>query len=63
MVAVTTVAADRAREILEQACTPLGLMASPEGYPHQAWSAGMYLFAERCVQDGWLPVFDVAEGW
>ncbi len=40
-----------------------GQTGRPMGFPHQAWSAGMYVYAYRCVQDGWLPVFDLAEGW
>lgn len=30
----------------------------PMGYPHQAWSAGMYVFAYRCVSDGRVPIFE-----
>ena len=25
---------EKARAVLERACSPIGLMASPEGYPH-----------------------------
>lgn len=32
-----------------------GRTGQPMGYPHQAWSAGMYLFAYRCVQEGSVP--------
>ena len=28
----------------------------PMGYPHQAWSAGMYVFAHHCVEHGKVPV-------
>jgi len=38
-----------------------GATGRPMGYPHQAWSAGMYVFAHRCVQEGRVPVFD--ETW
>ena len=38
-----------------------GATGRPMGYPHQAWSAGMYVFAYRCVQEGRVPVFD--ETW
>lgn len=31
-----------------------GRTGRPMGYPHQAWSAGMYLFAYHCVQQGRL---------
>ncbi len=34
-----------------------GQTGRPMGYPHQAWSAGMYVFAYRAVQDGGLPQF------
>jgi len=26
------------------------------GYPHQAWSAGMYVFAYHCVAEGRVPI-------
>jgi hypothetical protein len=26
------------------------------GYPHQAWSAGMYVFAHHCVEHGQVPI-------
>jgi len=38
-----------------------GATGRPMGYPHQAWSAGMYVFAHRCVQESRVPVFD--ETW
>jgi len=38
-----------------------GATGRPMGYPHQAWSAGMYVFAYRCVQEGRVPIFD--ETW
>jgi len=38
-----------------------GATGRPMGYPHQAWSAGMYVFAHRCVQEGRVPIFD--ETW
>jgi hypothetical protein len=28
----------------------------PMGYPHQAWSAGMYIFAHHCVTEGRIPL-------
>ena len=28
-----------------------GHTGQPMGYPHQAWSAGMYIFAHRCVEE------------
>ncbi len=34
-----------------------GQTGRPMGYPHQAWSAGMYVFAYRAVQSGCLPQF------
>ena len=37
-----------------------GRTGRPMGYPHQAWSAGMYVFAYRCVRDGRVP--DLWEG-
>ena len=40
-----------------------GRTGRPMGYPHQAWSAGMYIFAYRCVEDGRLPAYDVEDGW
>jgi hypothetical protein len=33
-----------------------GRTGKPMGYPHQAWSAGMYIFAYRCVNDGKVPI-------
>ncbi len=34
-----------------------GRTGRPMGYPHQAWSAGMYVYAYRCVAEGQVPVF------
>ncbi|KPK13150.1 MAG: hypothetical protein AMJ56_03165 [Anaerolineae bacterium SG8_19] len=34
-----------------------GRTGQPMGYPHQAWSAGMYLFAYRCVSTETVPFF------
>jgi glycogen debranching enzyme len=34
-----------------------GRTGRPMGYPHQAWSAGMYVYAHRCVAQGRAPVF------
>jgi glycogen debranching enzyme len=31
-----------------------GKTGRPMGYPHQAWSAGMYIYAYHCVKDGAL---------
>jgi glycogen debranching enzyme len=39
-----------------------GRTGRPMGYPHQAWSAGMYIYAQRCVVEGRTPVFD-GETW
>jgi len=33
-----------------------GVTGRPMGYPHQAWSAGMYVYAYRCVMDGQVPI-------
>jgi glycogen debranching enzyme len=33
-----------------------GATGQPMGYPHQAWSAGMYIFAYHCVADGKVPI-------
>ena len=33
-----------------------GRTGKPMGYPHQAWSAGMYVFAYHCVQAGSVPI-------
>jgi glycogen debranching enzyme len=33
-----------------------GRTGKPMGYPHQAWSAGMYIFAHRCVKDKRVPL-------
>lgn len=32
-----------------------GRTGRPMGYPHQAWSAGMYVYAYHCVKNGRLP--------
>lgn len=32
-----------------------GRTGQPMGYPHQAWSAGMYVYAYHCVKEGKLP--------
>lgn len=34
-----------------------GRTGLPMGYPHQAWSAGMYVFAYECVKRGTVPIF------
>jgi len=34
-----------------------GRTGRPMGYPHQAWSAGTYVLAYRCVRDGRVPGF------
>jgi hypothetical protein len=31
------------------------------GYPHQAWSAGMYVFAYHCVELGRVPILALTE--
>jgi glycogen debranching enzyme len=33
-----------------------GRTGQPMGYPHQAWSAGMYVFAHYCVQNECVPL-------
>jgi glycogen debranching enzyme len=33
-----------------------GRTGLPMGYPHQAWSAGMYVFAYHCVAGGCVPI-------
>lgn len=33
-----------------------GRSGQPMGYPHQAWSAGMYVFAYHCVAEGRVPI-------
>ena len=33
-----------------------GRTGLPMGYPHQAWSAGMYVFAYQCVASGAVPI-------
>jgi len=35
-----------------------GRTGQPMGYPHQAWSAGMYVYAYRCVAEGQVLVFE-----
>ncbi len=32
-----------------------GRTGRPMGYPHQAWSAGMYVFAYKCIESGSVP--------
>jgi glycogen debranching enzyme len=39
-----------------------GQTGHPMGYPHQAWSAGMYVYAYHTLQQGALPFFDIQEG-
>jgi glycogen debranching enzyme len=34
-----------------------GRTGAPMGVQHQAWSAGMYLFARQCVMTGEVPLF------
>jgi len=38
-----------------------GLTGEPKGSPDQAWSAGMFIYAYRCVQEGRQPVFSMME--
>lgn len=40
-----------------------GRTGRPMGYPHQAWSAGMYIYAHHCVSNGRVPVFHGEAGW
>jgi glycogen debranching enzyme len=35
-----------------------GRTGRPMGYPHQAWSAGMYVYAYRCVAEGHVAMFE-----
>lgn len=35
-----------------------GRTDKPMGYPHQAWSAGMYIFAYHCVKDKTVPILN-----
>jgi len=35
-----------------------GETGRPMGYPLQAWSAAMFLYAEHAVRTGALPLFD-----
>lgn len=35
-----------------------GRTGLPMGYPHQAWSAGMYVFAYHCVREGRVPLLN-----
>ncbi len=37
-----------------------GRTGLPMGYPHQAWSAGMYVFAYHCVEQGYVPILTPA---
>jgi glycogen debranching enzyme len=39
-----------------------GRSGQPMGYPHQAWSAGMYLFAAQCVAKGTIPLLNPVLG-
>ena len=34
-----------------------GRTGRPMGYPHQAWSAGMFIYAYHCIVHGSLPIF------
>ena len=38
-----------------------GRSGRPMGHPLQAWSAGMYLFAHRCVEEGRVPLLPVGQ--
>ncbi len=38
-----------------------GRTGRPMGYPHQAWSAGMYVFAYHCVELGRVPILGIQE--
>ncbi|MHB8088973.1 MAG: glycoside hydrolase 100 family protein, partial [Anaerolineaceae bacterium] len=38
-----------------------GRTGKPMGYPHQAWSAGMYIFAYKCVQNKTVPILSYSE--
>lgn len=38
-----------------------GISGEPRGSADQAWSAGMYIYAYRCVQEGCEPVFSSLE--
>jgi len=39
-----------------------GETGHPMGYPYQAWSAGMYIYAYHAVHDGKVPLFDALRG-
>jgi len=47
--------------MLGSECSPLGLLASPMGYLHQAWSAGTNIFTYHCVERAKVP-FLIPEG-
>jgi hypothetical protein len=34
MITLTDIAVEKAHAVLQSECSPIGLMASPEGYPH-----------------------------
>jgi glycogen debranching enzyme len=36
-----------------------GETGHPMGYPYQAWSAGMYVYAYHAVKTGETPLFDI----
>jgi glycogen debranching enzyme len=38
-----------------------GVSGEPKGSPDQGWSAGMYIYAYRCCQEGQEPVFSTLE--
>ena len=38
-----------------------GVTGEPKGSPDQGWSAGMYIYAYRCCQEGKEPVFSTLE--
>lgn len=61
MFAITETAFEKACEVLSREYSPIGLMASPEGYPHQVWPAGMYVFAYWAAHDCKLPQFGSVE--
>lgn len=38
-----------------------GRSGQPMGYPHQAWSAGMYVLAYHCVYEGHVPILSESQ--
>jgi hypothetical protein len=47
MTALTDTALEKAQAILDSECSPIGLMASPEGYPH-VWARDSVITSAIC---------------